>query len=49
MSTRDLELQLEHLEELFEEIVALLDDPDISDGELREQVRGLLEEDNGDE
>ena len=49
MSTRELELQLEHLEELVDEIVALLDDPDISDDDLREQIRAVVEETNDDE
>ncbi len=49
MSRRELELQLEHLERLFDEIVALLDDPDISDSELRDQIRAVVEETDGDE
>ncbi len=49
MSRRELELQLEHLEGLFDEIVALLDDPDISDSELRDQIRAVVEETDGDE
>lgn len=49
MSSRELELQVEHLEELLDEIVALLDHPDISDDELREQIRAVVEETNADE
>ena len=49
MSTRELEQQLEHLEELFNEIVTLLDDPDIHDDELREQIRAVVEETNADD
>ncbi len=49
MSSRELELQVEHLEELLDEIVALLDDPDIADDELREQIRAVVEETNADE
>jgi len=49
ISSRELELQVEHLEELLDEIVALLDDPDISDDELREQIRAVVEETNADE
>lgn len=49
MSTRELELQLERLEELFDEIDALLNDPEISDDELREQIRAVVEETNADE
>jgi hypothetical protein len=49
MTRNELELQLEHLEELFDEIVALLDDPEISDDELREQIRAVVEETNADE
>jgi len=49
VSTRELELQLERLEELFDEIDALLNDPEISDDELREQIRAVVEETNADE
>ena len=49
MSSRELELQVEHLEELLDEIVALLDDPDLSDDELREQIHAVVEETNADE
>ena len=49
MSTQELELQLEHLEELLDSIVALVDDPDISDHELREEIRELLEVNDDDE
>jgi uncharacterized coiled-coil protein SlyX len=44
MSKDELELQLSHLEDLFDEIVGLVNDPDISDSELREQVRAVVEE-----
>ena len=49
MTPQELELQLEHLEDLFDEIVGLVDDPDITDGELREQLRELLEENDEDD
>ena len=49
MSTRKLELQLENLEGLLDEILALLDDPDIPNAELRKQLRALLDDDNDDE
>jgi len=48
MTRHELELQLEHLEELLDEIMALLDDPEISDGELRDQIRAAVEETNAD-
>ena len=43
MSSRELEQQLEHLERLFDEIVASLDDPDTPDNELRDQIRTVVE------
>lgn len=49
MTRPELELQLEHLEDLIDEIVELVDDPGIADAELREQLRALLEEDDDDE
>jgi hypothetical protein len=49
MARNELELQLERFEELLDEIMALLDDPDISDDELREEIRAVLEETNADE
>ncbi len=49
MNSRELELQLQHLEDLIDEIVALLDDPDISDGELRDQIRAVVEETDADD
>lgn len=49
MTRSDLQVRLENLEELFDEIIALLDDPDIGEGELRHQLRELLEEDDDDE
>lgn len=48
MTRHGLELQLEHLEKLLDEIMALLDDPDISDGELRDQIRAVVEETDAD-
>jgi hypothetical protein len=44
MTRNELELQLSHLEDLFDEIVGLVDDPDISDSELRVQIRAVVEE-----
>lgn len=49
MRDSELELHANHLEDLLDEIVALLDDPDISDNELREQIRAVVEETNDDE
>ena len=49
MSTRELEQQLEHLERLFDEIVASLDDPGIPDSELRDQIRAVVEKTDDDE
>ncbi len=49
MSTRELELELECLEGLLDEIIALLDDPDTSDDDLREQIRAVVEETDDDE
>ena len=49
MTRSDLQLRLENLEELFDEILTLLDDPDVGEGELRDQLRALLKEDNDDE
>jgi hypothetical protein len=49
MTRSELQVRLENLEELFDEIIALLDDPDIGEGELRHQLRELLEEDDDDE
>jgi len=34
---------------MLEEIAALVDDPDISDDELRDQIRAVLEEDTDDD
>jgi hypothetical protein len=44
MNNRELELQLERLEELLDEVLQLIDDPDISDSDLREQIRAVVEE-----
>lgn len=41
--------ELERLEGMLEEIAALVDDPDISDDELRDQIRAVLEEDTDDD
>jgi len=49
MTRSELQARLENLEELFDEITALLDDPEVGEGELRRQLRELLEEDNDDE
>lgn len=49
MTSHELELQLGDLEDLFDEIVGLVDDPDISDSDLRHQLRTLLDETNDDE
>lgn len=49
VTDHELELQLDNLEDLVDEIVALVDDPDIPDGELRGQLRELLEVTGGDE
>jgi hypothetical protein len=49
MTSYELELQLAHLEDLFDEIVALVNDPDISDRDLCEQLRALVEDANDDE
>lgn len=49
MTSHELELQLAHLEDLFDEIVGLVNDPDISDRELCEQLRALLEDADDDE
>lgn len=44
MDDRELEIQLDRLEELLEEVLQLTDDPEISDSELREQIRAVVEE-----
>jgi hypothetical protein len=49
MTRSELQLRVENLEELLDEILTLLDDPNIVDGELRDQLRALLEEDNDDQ
>lgn len=49
MAPDELELQLSDLEDLFEDIVALVHDPEISDIELRQQLRDLLEGDDDGE
>lgn len=49
MTRSELQVRLESLEELFDEIIALLDDPEVGEGELRDQLRALLEEDDDDE
>lgn len=49
MTRSELQLRVENLEALYDEILALLDDPDIGEGELRDQLRGLLEEDHDDQ
>ncbi len=51
MTQQELEAQLADLEELFDEIAELVDDPEVSDSQLRDEVRKLLyeEDDNGDE
>jgi hypothetical protein len=49
MTRSELQLRVENLEELLDEILSVLDDPDIGEGELRDQLRGLLEEDNDDQ
>ncbi len=49
MTKDELELELADLEALFDEIAELVDDPEVPDGELREEIRTLLFEDDGDE
>lgn len=49
MTRPELQVQLENLEELLDEVLALLDDPDIGEGELRHQLRALLEEEEDDD
>jgi hypothetical protein len=49
MNRNELELQLENLEGMFDEIATLLDDPEVSDAELRERVREILEGDDASE
>lgn len=49
MTPDELEFQLNDLEDLFEQIVALVHDPEVSDTELRQQLRDLLEGDDGDQ
>ena len=49
MTRAELELQVEQLEDLIVEIGGLVDDAGIADGELRDQLRALLEEDDDDE
>ena len=49
MTYRELKRQLAHLEDLFAEIVAVLDDPDISDDELRDHIWAVVEDPDGDE
>ncbi len=44
MNNRELEMQLDRLEQLLEEVLQLIGDPDISDSELREQIRAVVEE-----
>ena len=44
MNNRELEMQLDRLEQLLEEVLQLIDDPDIPDSELREQIRAVVEE-----
>lgn len=40
----ELELQLADLETLFGELVTLVDDPELTDEEFREEVRTLVED-----
>ncbi len=49
MTSRELELHLEHLEALLDEITALVDDPEIPDDELRDHIRTVLQEDVDDD
>lgn len=49
MTRSELQVRLESLEELFDEITALLDDPEVGEGELRHELRELLEENDDDE
>ena len=48
-TNEELELELADLEELFDEIAELVDDPETSDNELRDELRALLYGDDGDE
>jgi len=50
MRTREeLELQVSDLENLLEELVSLVDDPDLTDTEFRDQVRELVSEEDADD
>lgn len=49
MRDSELELHANHLEDLLDEIEALIDDPDLSDRELRGRLRELLQEETDDE
>lgn len=50
MKTREeLELQVNDLETLLEEFVSLVDDPDLTDAEFRDEVRELVSEEDSDE
>ena len=40
----ELELQLADLETLFDELVALVDDAELTDEEFREEVRALVDD-----
>ena len=49
MRTREeLELQVSDLENLLEELVSLVDDPDLTDTEFRDEVRELVSEEDTD-
>ncbi|HKV43604.1 MAG TPA: hypothetical protein VJT32_02835 [bacterium] len=50
MRTREeLELHVSDLEGLLEELVSLVDDPDLTDAEFRADVRELVSEEDADE
>lgn len=46
MTQEELEAQLADLEDLFDEVAELVGDPEVSDSELRDELRKLLYEDD---